>query len=226
MPLAAQAAKAGVEMSYWNCDVPKVRAAYGGGYVGVENWHQVGYDLAVFTIDRYHLKPGNQAIDFGFFNVPGLAPRDNGIADGLKAKGLKVTKLLLDATTGTNPESQTGVVVGALAKYPDAKVLSLSGGQWVGCAGYYLKAAGFKPGQVNVIGFDPELGVAQAEVANWAQVVVTQEPFLQGYMTVMSLCLQKVFKLLPFVIDTAAGNYVTSDNVHSVYPLIKAGLFA
>src|SRR5213596_2862770 len=34
MPLAEQAAKAGILMMYQNVDVPKVRAKFGGGYIG------------------------------------------------------------------------------------------------------------------------------------------------------------------------------------------------
>ena len=42
MPLAAEAAAAGIPIMYMNVDVPEVRAAFGSGYVGATLYSQVG----------------------------------------------------------------------------------------------------------------------------------------------------------------------------------------
>lgn len=227
MPLAQQAADAGIFVEYSNTDVPKVREKFGSGYVGA-NLYSEGVGLGQEAIKEFNLKSGDRAIVFGFFNVPGNAPRDTGIADAFSKAGLKVVKLLLDISSGGNPASQTSVVAGALAKYPDAKVMSLSGGQWVGEASVYLKAAGRKAGEVSVIGFDAIPGVVKMLSQGWAQMVASQQPFLQGYLPVLNLCMRKKWGGSGFAgleVDTAHG-FVTSKNVKGILSAIEAGIVA
>ncbi|HVC81260.1 MAG TPA: substrate-binding domain-containing protein, partial [Chloroflexota bacterium] len=64
MPLAKQAHDAGILMEYQNVDLPKVRAAYGGGYVGAQLTPQ-GTALGVQAIKEFGLKKGDRAIVFG-----------------------------------------------------------------------------------------------------------------------------------------------------------------
>ena len=61
MPLAKMASEAGILMMYQNVDVPAVRAAYGGGYVGA-NLATQGKELAREAIRRFDLKAGDTAI--------------------------------------------------------------------------------------------------------------------------------------------------------------------
>ncbi|TAM66535.1 MAG: sugar ABC transporter substrate-binding protein [Microbacteriaceae bacterium] len=227
MPLAQQAEEAGIYVEYCNTDVPKVRAEFGSGYVGADQYNE-GLGLGNEAIKEFNLKAGDRAIVFGFFNVPGNAPRDNGVADAFSKAGLNVVKLVLDISSGGNPASQTGVVSGALSKYPDAKVMSLSGGQWVGEASVYLKAAGRKAGDVAVIGFDAIPGVVTMLQQGWAQMVASQQPFLQGYLPVLNLCMRKRWGGDGFAgldVDTAHG-FITEKNVKPLLPQIRAGIVA
>ncbi|TIT92324.1 MAG: sugar ABC transporter substrate-binding protein, partial [Mesorhizobium sp.] len=50
-----------------------------------------------------------------------------------------------------------------------------------------------------------------------------QQPFLQGYLPILSLCQQVVLGLAPMNVDTGAG-FVTPDNYQVVSELAKQAL--
>jgi simple sugar transport system substrate-binding protein len=221
MPIAKLAADAGVLTEYVNVDVPEVRAAFGGGYVGAVLYNE-GVSLGNASIKDFDLKSGDKAIVFGNFGMPGIAPRDNGIVDALEKAGIVVTKVVQQTEFATNPSAMTALVVGSLGNVPDAKLVSFSGGQFVGAAGIYMKAAGKQPGEVKVIGFDILPAVITAMQQNWAHRVALQQPFLQGYLPVLSLCLQKKWRFQPLVVDTGTGT-VGAKEVDAYIELVKAG---
>jgi len=222
MPIAQQAHAQGVLTEYVNVDLPEVRAAFGGGYVGA-NLHQEGEGLARTAIKDFALKAGDKAIVFGNYGMPGIAPRDLGIVETLEKQGVQVTKVVQQDQFATNPSGMTSLVVGAIGNVPDVKLVSFSGGQFVGAAGIYLKAAGKAPGQVKVVGFDILPAVVTAMQQGWAHLVAVQEPYLQGYLPVLSLCLQKKWRFDALTVDTGTGT-VSSADVEAYIPLIKAGI--
>jgi ABC-type sugar transport system substrate-binding protein len=79
MPLAEEAAKAGILMMYQNVDVPKVRAQLGGGYVGA-NLDPQGRALAQEAIRQFGLKAGDHVLVFGPWGQPGRFIREEGVA--------------------------------------------------------------------------------------------------------------------------------------------------
>jgi len=54
-------------------------------------------------------------------------------------------------------------------------------------------------------------------------VTSDQQPYQQGYLPVLSLCQQLVYKLGPLNVDTGAG-VVTVDNYQDVVALAEAGI--
>jgi simple sugar transport system substrate-binding protein len=222
MPIVQQARAQGVLTEYVNVDLPEVRGAFGGGYVGA-NLHQEGEGLAKTAIKDFALKAGDKAIVFGNYGMPGIAPRDLGIVETLEKHGVQVTKVVQQDQFATNPSGMTSLVVGAIGNVPDVKLVSFSGGQFVGAAGIYLKAAGLTPGQVKVIGFDILPAVVTAMQQGWAHLVAVQEPYLQGYLPVLSLCLQKKWRFDALTVDTGTGT-VSATDLEAYLPLIKAGI--
>lgn len=55
------------------------------------------------------------------------------------------------------------------------------------------------------------------------QLTADQQPFLQGYMPILSLCQQVVYGLAPINVDTGAG-FVTPENYEAVAGLATEGL--
>jgi simple sugar transport system substrate-binding protein len=115
------------------------------------------------------------------------------------------------------------VITAALASNPETKAIIYPGGQLLGNAPTYMQAAGKEPGEIIQIGFDTSPQIVEAFKAGWVQLTADQQPFLQGYMPILSLCQQVVYGLAPIDVDTGAG-FVTPDNYQAVADLATEGL--
>jgi simple sugar transport system substrate-binding protein len=223
MPLAEQASKAGIKMMYQNVPLPGVVAKFGGGYVGAQQAPQ-GKALGVDAIKRFGLKSGDKVIVFGPFDQqPERYVREGATADAFSAAGLVVTKLVAPAEAAADPNILIPTITAALLNQPDTKLIAYPGGQELGNVPAYMKAAGKKPGEVIAIGFDTSPQIVEAFKAGWVQLTADQQPFMQGYMPILSLCQQIVYGLAPVDVDTGAG-FVTPENYQAVSGLAKEGL--
>jgi simple sugar transport system substrate-binding protein len=86
-----------------------------------------------------------------------------------------------------------------------------------------VREFGLKAGDIINIGFDTSPQIVQAFKDGWVQLTSDQQPFLQGYMPVLSLCQQVVYGLGAINVDTGAG-FVTPDNYEAVAALAIEGL--
>ena len=221
-PIAEQAAKAGIRMEYQNVDLPQTRGKFGGGYVGA-NLKPQGLALAEEAIRRFGLKSGDKAIVMGPWATEERAQRELGTVEGFEKVGMKVVKL--DAVPGSaaDPNLAIPVFTAAIASNPDVKLIAYPGGQLLGNVPTFMQAAGKKPGDIINIGFDTSPQVVAAFKGGWVQLTSDQQPFLQGYMPILSLCQQVVYGLGAMNVDTGAG-FVTTDNYGAVADLATEGL--
>jgi simple sugar transport system substrate-binding protein len=222
LPLAEEAAKAGILMMYQNVDVPKVRAAFGGGYVGA-NLGPQGKALAEEAIRQFGLKSGDTAIVQGPFSMLNRALREQAVADTFEAAGIKVVKIEGTTEWAKDPNLAIPAITAAIQSNPGVKLIGYGGGQMLGNAATFMEAAGKKPGEVVNIGFDTSPLIMEGFDGGWIQLTSDQQPFLQGYMPILSLCQQKIYKLGPLNVDTGAG-FVDTTNYKNVADLAKAGL--
>jgi simple sugar transport system substrate-binding protein len=223
MPLAEQAANAGIKMMYQNVPLPGVVAKFGGGYVGAQQAEQ-GKALGEEAVRSFGFKPGDVAIVFGPFDQqPERYVREGATADALEAAGLKVIRLPSPTEWAADPNLAIPVITAALTNNPDTKAIIYPGGQLLGNAPVYMKAAGKKPGEVIQIGFDTSPQIVEAFKEGWVQLTADQQPFLQGYMPILSLCQQVVYGLAPINVDTGAG-FVNVSNYEAVANLATEGL--
>jgi simple sugar transport system substrate-binding protein len=222
MPLAEEASKAGIRMMYQNVDVPQVRAKFGGGYVGAQLDPQ-GRALGEEAIRRFGLRSGDTAIVFGPFNDSNRAIRESATADALEAAGLKVVRLTAPPEWAADPNLAIPSVTAALQSNPETKLIAYPGGQLLGNAPAFMQAAGKKAGDVINIGFDTSPQIVVAFEGGWVQLTSDQQPFLQGYMPILSLCQQVVYGLGAMNVDTGAG-FVTPENYKAVATLATEGL--
>ena len=223
MPLAADAFKAGIKMMYQNVPLPGVEAKFGGGYVGAQQADQ-GKALGEEAIRRFGLKSGEKVIVLGPFDQqPERYIREGAVADAFAAGGLTVTKLVAPAESAADPNIMIPVITAALASQPDTKLIAYPGGQQLGNVPTFMKAAGKKPGEVIAIGFDTSPQIVEGFKNGWVQLTADQQPFLQGYMPILSLCQQVVYGLAPMNVDTGAG-FVTIDNYKAVADLASENL--
>ncbi len=219
-PLAEEAEAAGITMHYQNVDVPTLRAATGAGFSGSDQEAQ-GRDVALKAIRDFDLSSGT-AIVFGAFGSPGREIREEAAAVAFEDAGLNVERLVAGPETGADPLLLSPQVTAALESNTDAVVLVLPGGQTLGIAEQYLEAAGKAPGDIAVVGFDLSEQVLGAIDGGFVQITADQQPYLQGYMPILSLCMQLEYDMSPLNTNTGAG-FVTADNVADVVALVEAG---
>jgi simple sugar transport system substrate-binding protein len=214
MPLAADANKAGILMMYQNVDVPKVRAKYGGGYVGA-NLTPQGRALGEEAVRQFGLKSGDQAIVFGAWDQPGRYLREEGTAKYLEEQGLKVERITGKPEWASDPNLMIPTITAAVLKLPETKVIVYSGGQQLGAVPVFMDALKKKPGDIINIGFDTSPAVIDGFKKGFVQLTADQQPFMQGYVPILSLCMSKKYGLGPMNLDTGAG-FVDAKNYQGV----------
>ena len=222
VPLAGDAAKAGIRMIYQNVPVPAAVAKFGGGYIGAQQAPQ-GHALGVEAVRRFGLKKGDVAIVLLASNDETRNAREEGTAKALEEGGAKVIRLTSAPEWAADPNLAIPVIAAAFLANPKAKLIVYPGGQLLGNAAVYMKAAGKKPGEVINIGFDTSPQVIQGFKDGWVQLTADQQPFQQGYLPILSLCETIVYGLAPLNVDTGAG-FVTPNNYKAVAALATAGL--
>ena len=221
MPLAEKAAEAGILMMYQNVDLPKVRAKFGGGYVGAILDLQ-GLALAAEAIRLLGLKAGDQALVIGPWGSPGRYIREEAVALGFEEAGLIVDRLESLTGSAADPSLMIPSITATFLRNPETKIIVYSGGQQLGATEIYMDALGKGPGEIYNIGFDTSAAVIDGFRKGYIQLTSDQQPFLQGYMPILNLCEMKVFGLGGLFIDTGAG-FVDQSNFEDVADLATKG---
>jgi simple sugar transport system substrate-binding protein len=221
-PLAEQASKDGIKMMYQNVPVPNVVAAFGGGYVGAQQ-EQQGRALGVEAFKLGGLKAGDTAIVLGPFANENRGARERGTVAALEEAGVTVVKIDSQPTWAADPNLAIPIITAAILNNPEVKAIGYPGGQMLGNVPTYMQAAGKKPGEIFSFGFDTSPQIVEAFKAGWVQLTADQQPFLQGYLPILSLCQQVVYGLAPINVDTGAG-FVTPDNYEIVAQLATEAL--
>ncbi|WP_442580146.1 substrate-binding domain-containing protein [Mesorhizobium sp. ASY16-5R] len=224
MPLAEQAHKDGIKMMYQNVPVPTVVAAFGGGYVGAQQQQQ-GRALGAEAFKLAGLKSGDKAIMIGPFENENRGARERGTVAALEEAGVTVIKLSSPPSGewASDPNLAIPVITAALLNNPDVKAVGYPGGQMLGNVPTYMQAAGRKAGDIFNFGFDTSPQIVEGFKGGWVQLTADQQPFLQGYLPIASLCQQIVLGLAPINVDTGAG-FVTPQNYEIVAELAKQAL--
>jgi simple sugar transport system substrate-binding protein len=96
-------------------------------------------------------------------------------------------------------------------------------GELTATVGTYLKAANKKPGDVYDAGFDLSAATATAIKDGWVGVVLDQQPWLQGYLPILQICLAKKYGFSGLHIDTGAA-LIDKTNIDFVAPLAEKGI--
>ncbi len=223
MPLAEAAEAAGIKMMYMNVDVPEVRARFGSGFVGASLYAQ-GRALAAETLrlagDK--LKPGDHAIVLSRWEAENRAQRELGLVEGLEEFGMVVTKLQEADGASADQMIQLPILTAAVLSDPAVKLIGYPGGPWVSAAPVFMQSMGKAPSDIIGVGFDIGQGVRESIESGYMLVTADQQPYQQGYLPVLSLCQQLVYKLAPLNVDTGSG-FVTAANVGDVATLADEG---
>lgn len=220
-PIVEQAFAQGTIFTTLNTALPdsqKKYSAQGFGYVGAPNY-AAGFALASEAAKRANLQSGDSVFVWGLKGQGGdRGQRTVGVTDAFEKAGAKVIYQEIDSATNADPNAGTATFVGVMGANPGVKIVVTDHGGLTSNVGVYAKAASLKPGQVYFAGFDMSPNTAQAVKEGFQNLVIDQQPFLQGYIPILNICLTKKFGFSGLDINTA-GAFVDSTNVDAVAPL-------
>jgi simple sugar transport system substrate-binding protein len=220
--LIVDAEKNGILVTSQNTTLPKMEAAYaanGFGYVG-QDLYGAGFALGNEAIKRFGLKAGDKAMVWGLLSQPTRGERTKGAKEALEKAGLKVDYIEIDAATNKDPAAGTPTFVGYVSANPDVKLVVTDHGGLTATAETYLKAAGKKAGEINIAGFDLSPATVTAIRGGWTGLVIDQQPWLQGYLPILQLCLSKTYGFSGLHIDTGGG-FADKSNIDFLAPLAE-----
>jgi simple sugar transport system substrate-binding protein len=218
--LADEAFEKGVIFTVLNTELPDTVAKYqaqGAGFVGAINYN-AGFDLGAKTIEEAGLVAGDTALVWGLVSLPGRGDRTQGVIDAFEESGIIVVYQEIDQATNADPQAGTPTFVGLLGANPEIKAVVTDHGGLTATLETYLTAAGKGADDVFGAGFDVSPATVTAIESGFTDLVIDQQPFLQGYLPILNICLAEKFGFSGLFINTGAG-FVTKDNVAAVAPL-------
>jgi len=221
-PWVDQAEAKGIIVTSQNTQLPTLESKYaaqGFGYVG-QNLYNSGLLLAQSAVSQLHLKAGDRAMVWGLLSQPTRGLRTKGAIDGLKKAGLKVDYIEINTATNADPTAGTPVFTAYVTSHPDVKLVITDHGGLTATAQTYLTAAGKKPGDIDVAGFDMSPATVKAIQGGWVQLVLDQQEWLQGYLPILQVCLTSVYKFAGLYIDTGSG-IINKSNIGPLVPLVN-----
>ncbi len=202
--------------------LPEAEAKYKGegfGYAGQE-LYEAGYALGQEAIRRTGFGLGDRAMVWGLLSVPSLGQRTQGLLDALEEAQLTVDYIEIDPATdvdyfGAGPP----IFAEYVSSHPDVKLVATDHGGLTLALQALLEAAGKGPDEIYTIGFDLCPQVVEGIRGGWIDLVLDEQPFLQGYLPIVQICLTKKYQFSGLHIDTGGG-FVHKDNVEALAPLV------
>jgi simple sugar transport system substrate-binding protein len=223
--LIDQAVEQGIIVTSQNTELPKNEGKYkagGFGYVG-QDLYDSGFALGQEAIERARLKAGDRAMVWGLLSQPTRGLRTKGAVDALKKGGLTVDYIEINQATNADPAAGTPIFSSYVSEHPDVKVVVTDHGGLTATVETYMKAANKGADDVYVAGFDLSDATLAAIKGGWTDLVLDQQPWLQGYLPILQICLTKRYQFAGLHIDTGSG-FVDSENVGDLEPLVKQAI--
>ena len=221
-PLIQEAEKNGIIVTSQNTALPRIESQFAGsgfGYVGQE-LYATGVALGAETVQRFDLKEGDLAMVWGLLSQPTRGERTQGVIDALEEAGLQVDYLEIDDATNADPAAGTPTFAGYVSSHPDVKLVVTDHGGLTATLETYLKTADKGPDDIIAVGFDMAPATLTAIRGGWTDLVIDQQPWMQGYLPILQICLTKVYGFSGLHIDTGGG-FSHKDNIELLAPLVE-----
>ena len=221
-PLVDEAEANGIIVTSQNTELNDLEAAYkakGFGYVG-QDLYAAGYLLGQEAVKRSGIESGSHVMVWGVLSQPTRGLRSQGAIDALTDAGMNVDYLEIDQATNSDATAGTPTFTGWVTSNPDVKLICTDHGALTATTETYLKAANKSPDDIYMIGFDMSAATIEAINGGWTDLVLDQQPFLQGYLPIVQICLAKQYQFAGMHIDTGSG-FVDKDNVEQLADLAE-----
>jgi simple sugar transport system substrate-binding protein len=223
--LVDEAVAKGIIVTSQNTSLPPIEDKYkdkGFGYVGQE-LYESGVMLAKGAIRRAGLKRGDRAMVWGLISQETRGLRSKGCVDALEDAGMVVDYLEISDAINAEAAQGTPVFAGYVSNKPDVKLIVTDHGGLTATAETYMKAARKRPGEIYIAGFDLSAATVDAIKKGYTGVVLDQQPYLQGYLPILQVCLTKKYGFAGLHIDTGAA-LIDRTNIDFVAPLAQKGI--
>ncbi len=224
-PFVEEAVKKGIIVTSQNATLPELQAefaAHGFGYVGQELYAS-GWTLGQGILQRAGVKAGDHALVWGLRSQPTRGQRTQGAIDALAEAGLVVDYIEISAEVDKDAANGIPVIVGYLQANPNCKVVVTDHGNLTSAQQTYFEAAGYGPDEIFGAGFDLSPATVESIKSGYTDLVLDQQPFLQGFLPVMQIYLTKKFGFSGLHIDTGGG-LIGPDNIDFIAPLAEKGI--
>jgi len=224
-PLVDEAEKKGIIVTSQNTSLPPIEEKYksrGFGYVGQELYPS-GVTLAKGAAQRAHLRRGDRVMVWGLLGQETRGLRTKGCVDTLKKMGMKVDYIEISDAVNGDATLGTPVFTGYVSSHPDVKLIIIDHGALTATAETYMRASRRRPGSIYIAGFDLSAATVDAIKKGYVGVVLDQQPYLQGYLPILQICLTKKYGFSGLHIDTGAA-LIDKTNIDFVAPLAKQGI--
>lgn len=221
-PLVDRAREQGIIVTTQNVALSELEQRYkstGFGYAGADNY-AAGRRLGERAVDYCDLGDGDKAFLWGLKGQEARGQRTRGVEDALNDAGLEV--VYQEISDSVNADASMGIPVfaGVMARHPDVDLVVPDHGALTASLGTYMRSANKSPDEVCGAGFDLTPATVSAIKNGYADVVLDQQPFLQGYLPIIQLWLSHNFRFAGMHIDTGAA-FVTAENVEQVEALVE-----
>jgi simple sugar transport system substrate-binding protein len=212
----------GIIVTSSNTTLDRIEAKYfsvGFGYVGAE-LYSAGHSLGMEAVRRSGVQAGDRAMVWGLLSQPTRGLRTQGVIDAFEEAGLVVDYLEIDPETNANPAAGVPQFAAYVSSNPDVKLVVTDHGNLTASFEILLGAAGLGPDDIYAAGFDLSPATVEAIRGGWTDLVIDQQQWLQGYLSVLQICLTAKYQFSGLHIDTGSG-FADADNVE-----LLAGLAA
>jgi simple sugar transport system substrate-binding protein len=212
----------GIIVTSSNTTLDRIEAKYfsvGFGYVGAE-LYSAGHSLGMEAVRRSGVQAGDRAMVWGLLSQPTRGLRTKGVIDAFEEAGLVVDYLEIDPETNSNPAAGVPQFAAYVSSNSDVKLVVTDHGNLTASFEILLGAAGLGPDDIYAAGFDLSPATVEAIRGGWTDLVIDQQQWLQGYLSVLQICLTAKYQFSGLHIDTGSG-FADADNVE-----LLAGLAA
>lgn len=200
--LIDEALRKGVIVTTLNVDLPELEKKYvqnGFGYAG-QDIYASGKNLAAASIRKFNLKPGDRVLLTGVKKIPIRGERTYGAEDTFKEAGLIVDYI---EDTPDDLELLKQNIIEYLKNNKDVAFILDDIEPYF--TSQVLKEGGYKSDEILLAGFDLSQETFQALSEGYIHLILDQQPYLQGYLPVLQICLTKKYGFGGLHIDTGSG---------------------
>ncbi len=224
-PFVEEAIDRGIIVTTQNVALTDMEEKYkskGFGYVGQEQYAS-GYTLGKAAAERSGLGEGDNAMVWGLKSEPVRGQRTRGVIDALEEAGLEVDDLEISSAVDKDASNGIPVFTGYMQSHPEIDLVVTDHGALTATQEEYFKSAGLDPDEVYGAGFDLSPATARAIESGYTDLVLDQQPYLQGFLPVFQIYLTEKYQFSGLHIDTGSG-LVGPSNIDIIAPLAEEGI--